>query len=302
MSRLPRGMCVIINNCNFEDVTERCDGSVHDVRPMEALFKTFLFDCIVHTDLKADEMKKLLSEAANSKEHEQAQCLVVVLISHGNQDTILGKPKLFFIQACQKNESDSGGSTTVAETADTMAKPAEEPQFGKRIPSWSDMRNTYAVIPGYDALRDIEIALWFLSAIYTVFSQYAFIVHLDDLMQQVHEEVLRKSSHCGYSHTLSVDKRKHDSEASTTVADTADAMADTAGKRVSSWSDMYIAYAVISQYDAPRDTDTAPCFLSVVFTVLSQWRQATSPDVRRSSPVESLRVDIVAGGSVYHRK
>ncbi|KAL1478815.1 hypothetical protein MTO96_052364 [Rhipicephalus appendiculatus] len=127
MSLVPRGMCIIINNCNFEDETDRRDGSEQDVRRMESLFKAFLFNCIVHTDKKAEEMRELLCEAAQCQEQEGAQCLVVILMSHGDQDTIQGvdgealhlindvyaqfnnencpalqgKPKLFFIQACR---------------------------------------------------------------------------------------------------------------------------------------------------------------------------------------------------------
>ncbi|KAL1444558.1 hypothetical protein MTO96_029763 [Rhipicephalus appendiculatus] len=232
MSLAPRGMCLIFNNCNIEDGTERFNESDHDVRCMAALFLTFFFDCYEYIDKKADEMKELLSKAATSAAYEQAQCLVVIIISHSNQDAILGvdrqplqlvndvyakfnnencpalqgKPKLFFIQAFQENKDDSGAGTTTDDTEDFMPEPAETSECGKRMATWSDMYIAHAVIPGDITLRNENIGSGFLSTVFTVFSKNAAIMHLEELMEKVQDEMFRKSSHCGKSQTLSVEK------------------------------------------------------------------------------------------------
>ncbi|KAL1486446.1 hypothetical protein MTO96_031381, partial [Rhipicephalus appendiculatus] len=125
MIHSPRGICVIINNYDFGD--SKREGSEHDVRRMRYLFEAFHFKCIEHWDLTASEMTKKLQAAASFKEHEVADCLVVVLMSHGAANVIFGvdrktvhleneifslfnnescpalqgKPKLFFVQACR---------------------------------------------------------------------------------------------------------------------------------------------------------------------------------------------------------
>ncbi|KAL1478818.1 hypothetical protein MTO96_052367, partial [Rhipicephalus appendiculatus] len=220
----PRGMCIIINNHNFEYEDEPRHGSQLDVRHMEALFKAFLFNCFVHVDKTADEMKKILSEAAQSKELEGAECLVVILMSHGNRDMIQGvddeeldlnndvyakfnndicpalrgKPKLFFIQACRGDDWDDG-TDAITQDADPRPVPVEEPPLSSPIGQtplnpWSDMYIAYASIPGYISLRNRAFGSWFLSAVYQVFSEHAGTDHLEQLMKLVHHEVLQRSS------------------------------------------------------------------------------------------------------------
>ncbi|KAL1478816.1 hypothetical protein MTO96_052365 [Rhipicephalus appendiculatus] len=223
-------MCIIINNCNFEGATERRDGSEHDVDRMQSLFKRFQFNCFVHTDKTVHEMKQLLFETAKSIEHGKVDCLVVILMSHGDQDTIQGvdgkdlnlvddvyqqfnneecpglqeKPKVFFIQACR---GKSGGGAVADDTADSREEPAEMLQRRRRMATWSDMYIAYATIPGYKALRNKQIGSWFLSAVYTVFSEHANTLHLDDLMKGVHREILQKCSDNGASQTPTVERQ-----------------------------------------------------------------------------------------------
>ncbi|KAH7955702.1 hypothetical protein HPB52_002900 [Rhipicephalus sanguineus] len=128
MVHSPRGICLIINNHDFGD--SKREGSEHDVRRMRYLFEALHFKCIVHWDLPESEMKKKVEEVAALKEHEVADCLVVILMSHGEQNMIYGvdrgklhlendiislfddencpalrgKPKVFFIQACRAME------------------------------------------------------------------------------------------------------------------------------------------------------------------------------------------------------
>ncbi|KAL1478814.1 hypothetical protein MTO96_052363, partial [Rhipicephalus appendiculatus] len=232
----PRGTCIIINNCNFDCYDEPRYGSELDVQNMEHLFNEFLFKCVVHKDKTADEMKELLSEVAQSQEQEGAECLVIILMSHGNQDTIegvdneelhliddvyakfnnkncpalQGKPKLFFIQACRGEEWDNGTNAKGHDASDTRPVPAEKPQLSssigqKPLITWSDMYIAYAAIPGYRSLRNREFGSWFLSAVYKVFSEHAATMHLDELMERVHDEVLQKSSDDGEKQTPSVE-------------------------------------------------------------------------------------------------
>lgn len=263
MTLQKRGLCIIINNRNFKDAAGQCHGSKDDVRRMYTLFKAFLFKPKVYIDETADRMKAILSEAAQSKEQERAECLVVILMSHENQDTIQdvhdaklnlmndvyapfnnekcpalkGKPKLFFIQTCRgnskqpvqegpsvspceratsvpptavvgttSNEEGSGASITKDVAADSVPEAAEESQLAERTATWSDMYIAYAVISGHSALRDENIGSWFLSAVFTVFSNQAPIEHLDRMMELVHAEILQNSAELGHGQTPTVQK------------------------------------------------------------------------------------------------
>ncbi|KAL1469786.1 hypothetical protein MTO96_040865 [Rhipicephalus appendiculatus] len=150
-------------------------------------------------------MKNILSEAAQSKEQERAECLVVILMSHGDEDVIEGVDDeevnlVNDVYAKFNNEnckSDGGTDAKGHVASDPRPVPAEEPQSTssigqKPLITWSDMYIAYAAIPGYVALRNGEIGSWFLSAVYKVFSEHAGPKHLLQLMELVHAEVLEK--------------------------------------------------------------------------------------------------------------
>lgn len=235
MIHSPRGMCIIINNHDFGGLAAQRDGSEHDVRRMKALFEAFHFNCIVRSDLSAQDMKSLLSWAAQSKQQQGADCLVVILMSHGKQDLIdgsdgeqlhlvddvyslfnnencpslQGKPKLFFIQACRGTKDDIGTGAVMYDTADAGPIPADVPQSSssrrERMATWSDMYIAYATIPGYKALKNRVIGSWFLSAVYAVFSEHASTMHLEKLMHRVQDNVMSRSSYDGGRQTPSVE-------------------------------------------------------------------------------------------------
>lgn len=194
-------------------------GAKLDGENMKDLFEALHFIVDAREDLKAEDMKKMLREAANSAMHRNAECLVVILMSHGKNgkiqgvdgeyvDLVLdvfrrfnnvscpdlqGKPKIFFIQACRGEDSDNG-TRAVRDTPDTADI------FG-RIPSWTDMYFAYATIPGYEALKNEQIGSWFLSAVYEVFSHNACDSHLEDLMRSVALKVTTRLAHDGAKQT-----------------------------------------------------------------------------------------------------
>ncbi|XP_075746818.1 caspase-14-like [Rhipicephalus microplus] len=235
MVHSPRGLCIIINNVDFGRFADPRDGSEHDVRRMKTLFEEFHFKCIVRYDLSASQIKALLSWAAQPAQQKGADCLVVILMSHGKKDMIdgidgdqvhlfddvftlfnnencpalQGKPKLFFIQACRGTKDDSGTGTATFDTADAGPIPADvsqaSPARQERLATWSDMYFAYATISGYKALKNRTIGSWFLADVFTVFSQNAGTMHLEAMMRRVQKKVLDRSAHDGSKQTCSLE-------------------------------------------------------------------------------------------------
>ncbi|XP_077551273.1 caspase-2-like [Haemaphysalis longicornis] len=128
MEKKPRGKCIIINNIAFDNRTDIREGAEHDAKAMESLFRKLHFYVTVYRDVTAEDLELLLSRAAMADEQKDADCLIVILMSHGAKGVIAskdgktiplssgvyrwfnkdfcpalgGKPKLFFIQACRK--------------------------------------------------------------------------------------------------------------------------------------------------------------------------------------------------------
>lgn len=213
MQRKPRGLCIIINNVDFLGSTSRREGSEKDSQRMKSLFTALHFDVRVHTNQSAQEMLEVLSTAANAEEQKKADCLAVILMSHGRKDLIFGvdnrgvhlhdevyklfnnkncpalkgKPKLFFIQACRRRKEND----VTDEAADFSGGDAGSLELPHE---WSDMYFAYATIPDYVAIRDTYNGSWFISAISKVFSQYAAVTDLDGLMRKVAHDVMQHST------------------------------------------------------------------------------------------------------------
>lgn len=141
MDASPCGICLIINNVDFEPASELKDrkGSNIDCDKMEKRFNALNFEVIVKRNLKKKYIRHEMSSLAK-RDHSAYDCCVVIILSHGteanhnrfpgavhgvdgpavpvqiitnylngqNCPSLQGKPKLFFIQACGGGEKDTG--------------------------------------------------------------------------------------------------------------------------------------------------------------------------------------------------
>lgn len=227
MLHSPRGKCIIIDNVDNSDIRrvskphKRYDA---DLCLMEELFSSLYFNCVSYQDLAAKEMKEVLKAVTKPDQQEGAECLVVVLKSHGDKETIYGaddkplhlysevyplfvdencpdlggKPKLFFIETwCGMRYSD----TANVERASAKVVPYPVPpasmssSANQNTPCFLDMFITYATVPSYMALKDKESGWTFFSVINSVFRKFASCMHLEDLMHLVHREMLGRAAH-----------------------------------------------------------------------------------------------------------
>ncbi|XP_041933966.1 caspase-8-like [Alosa sapidissima] len=124
MNSRPRGYCLIINNYRFSHPEYRHrDGTVKDAEDLRRVFERLQFMVEDQTDLSGHDMRMVLEKYA-TLDHSAYNALVVCVLSHGLEGkvlgvdgeevsikqlyrpfahcpTLVGKPKLFFIQACQ---------------------------------------------------------------------------------------------------------------------------------------------------------------------------------------------------------
>lgn len=126
MTHNPRGRCLIINNEHFRtnDFNDR-PGTNMDKMAINRVFSRLGFEVQTHDDLTEGEMLEVVHNLGRQS-HLQADALVVCVLSHGEMGCVFGvdgnkvllssltspftseqcrslagKPKLFFIQACQ---------------------------------------------------------------------------------------------------------------------------------------------------------------------------------------------------------
>ncbi|XP_076837671.1 caspase-7-like [Brachyhypopomus gauderio] len=182
MSSEPRGVCVIINNENFTNPENNRQGSRKDAVALEEVFRFLGFKVNMHKDLSAEKMKEHMLEY--SKQQHDGDCWVCCVLSHGNSEcvlgcdgnlcptedifspfngkncpSLLGKPKVFFIQACRGSKTQE--KLLVSDDAVTS-------DTGKEfytIPKDSDFLFAMSTVDGYKAYRSSEEGSWFIQSL-----------------------------------------------------------------------------------------------------------------------------------------
>ncbi|XP_031442806.1 caspase-3-like [Clupea harengus] len=198
------GQCVIINNKNFDSKTgmNMRNGTDADAGNMMKVFTQLGYKVKINNDLTVKDIKTLLYNVSK-EDHSKSASFVCVLLSHGDEGvlygtdapvdlkdltglfrgdrctTLVGKPKLFFIQACRGTELDSGIETdSVAEGGST-----------ERIPVEADCLYAYSTAPGYYSWRNTANGSWFIQSICDMLLRFGKELEIMQIMTRVNHKV-----------------------------------------------------------------------------------------------------------------
>ncbi|XP_067676553.1 caspase-3-like [Haliotis asinina] len=185
MDARPRGLCVIINNKTFEDANGNDYlpyrmGSDIDAQNLKRLFQSFAMDVKMYVDLSDCDIIKE-TKKISLKDHSDYDMFVCCILSHGKNGSVLGvnnsevpileitstfrnrgcpslagKPKLFFIQACQGERPQRGFVQT-----DVIL----DEEFTKVLPDGSDFLIACSTEPGYESFRHTSTGSYFVNSL-----------------------------------------------------------------------------------------------------------------------------------------
>lgn len=220
MTKPRRGSCLIINNINFPGRYPRC-GAQADVNRLKSLFQEFHFVVEVLTDLSAGDILRKLKSCLKERVRQQDEAFVCIISSHGaegcilgsdgkeidtgkitrtvtnvNCPQLLGKPKMFFIQACRGEQCDRGVLHVLQKENCVEGNDYEDMAKGYVIdktksitmPEHSDTYVAFSTVDGYRSIRNSE-GTWFLCALYEEFARWAWTDHLESLMKRVKRNI-----------------------------------------------------------------------------------------------------------------
>ncbi|NXG71460.1 CASP8 protein, partial [Baryphthengus martii] len=173
MKNNPHGYCVILNNYIFKNPDEAREGTKKDGEAVKTVFKWLQFETVEHMDLEAKQMYAKVKEYSR-KDHSNMDCFVCFIFSHGEKDklkgvdnefvnikdlvscfsgskcpSLAGKPKLFFIQACQ----GSVGHPAVTVKEDFSGHLETDATPMTSIPDLSDILVGMATVEDYESYR-----------------------------------------------------------------------------------------------------------------------------------------------------
>ncbi|XP_046572041.1 caspase-3-like [Haliotis rubra] len=178
-----KGLCLIINNRDFDRTDLPPDqrlatrhGTDTDAKRLRDLFLEIGFHVQQKDNLTDTEMLRQSHVSAYTEDHSQYSCFVCCILSHGSENnhgsvygvncrdiaissltypfqarncpSLAGKPKLFFIQACQGDKFMKGLETDVPDVV-------PRPRRVEIIPDEADFLLMMSTCPGYVALRNI---------------------------------------------------------------------------------------------------------------------------------------------------
>ncbi|XP_048043291.1 caspase-22 [Megalobrama amblycephala] len=184
MDSNPRGLCVIINNENFKDPEDKRHGSQNDVDSLKDLFKDLGFLVEIKKDQTASDIKQLMIKY---KDCHHADCFVCCVLSHGDETgvlgvdeeicpvnaitspfdgvncpSLLGKPKVFFIQACRGHKMQIKVLAADGPGASRMQKSGN---VSYSIPKDSDFLIAMSTVEGCVSLRNENSGSWFIQSL-----------------------------------------------------------------------------------------------------------------------------------------
>lgn len=183
MNNPKRGLALIFNHEFFTtNHLKSRSGTNVDCETLSNCLLKLGFEVKDYQNLVFKDLQKNL-EKVSEMDHTDHDCLIVAVLSHGEMgilyahdtpykaDTIwsyftadkcpslAGKPKMFFIQACQGDKLDPGVS--LRERTETDGHGAQT----FRIPSHADFLIAYSTIPGFYSWRNTTRGSWFMQAL-----------------------------------------------------------------------------------------------------------------------------------------
>lgn len=195
------GYCVIINNKNFDHRTgmNQRNGTDVDAGNVMNVFRKLGYNVKIYNDQTVQQILQVLTSVARDN-HSRCASFVCVLLSHGDDGvffgtdghvaikdltslfrgdrcpTLVGKPKLFFIQACRGTELDPGIET-------------DGPGDSVRIPVEADFLYAYSTAPGYYSWRNTMTGSWFIQSLCEMIAKYGKELELMHIMTRVNCKV-----------------------------------------------------------------------------------------------------------------
>ncbi|XP_070532603.1 caspase-3-like [Ptychodera flava] len=214
MTNTRRGKAFIINN-KLISRESPSHGTEVDCGNLIQVYETLGFEVVQHNDCSAGEIMTLLRQLSQ-EDHRDADCIIVAILSHGDNRMIngidgesvqicnltgyfsrdkcrslIGKPKLFFIQACEGTKFDPG----VQSNLEVDSPAAGSANAFMHMPAEADFLVCLSTIPGLHRFQDHKYGSWFIKALCEVFQQHAVSRDLEDMLMMVKKKVAHEYSH-----------------------------------------------------------------------------------------------------------
>ncbi|XP_063333300.1 caspase-6-like [Pelmatolapia mariae] len=214
MGNKRRGLALIFNQEDFFwrlDLPERRGTNV-DRDNLEKRLKDLNFEVKCHNNLKVEAVLNEIAKAAE-EDHSDADCFLLAFLSHGDDNYVychegiisiqeitsmfkgdkcrdlVGKPKIFIIQACRGKEFDVAVTVTEASTMESEEKVFMDASTIQTLPAGADFIMCYSVAQGYYSFREVENGSWYIQDLCQLLQKYGDSLEFTELLTRVNRKV-----------------------------------------------------------------------------------------------------------------
>jgi len=217
MKKKHMGIFLIFNQMEFSPTGKLANkprnGSDIDERALRKAMKSLGFEVHSYLNLKTKQIRGIIRKYAASQDHQYSNSFGLAFFSHGDkqgnlctfdgeinldelvepfirQTYLVGKPKLFFIQAC-RNEYTDGYDDGVPVRYVTHSKSSDIPE---KWPTYADILYVFATIVDYRSFRKSEEGSWLIQALAEKINQYGKTKEFHLLLTRVNKSVALKKA------------------------------------------------------------------------------------------------------------
>ncbi|XP_044888406.1 caspase-8-like isoform X2 [Mauremys mutica] len=198
MSSRPRGICLILNNHDFtkarsevpklQNIKDR-NGTDADAAALRKVFTKLHFEIAEYKDLTSEQIRHTV-HAYRNMDHRDRDCFVCCILSHGdkgivfgtdgqetsiqelttsftgmNCPSLAGKPKVFFIQACQ-GDTFQKGVHIETDSAELDSSVEADARFQLEcIPDEADFLLGMATMKDFVSYRSTTQGTWYIQSL-----------------------------------------------------------------------------------------------------------------------------------------
>ncbi|XP_043089640.1 caspase-6-like isoform X2 [Puntigrus tetrazona] len=222
MDHKKRGMALIFNHERFywQLMLPSRSGTNADRENLVRRFRDLGFDVKACDDYKREEVLSTIGEAAAAN-HVDADCFVCVFLSHGENGhiyaydgqieiqeitdlfkgnkchSLVGKPKIFILQACRGDKHDDAVTPMDVVDSQTVNEVVVDAGALSTLPAGADFLMCYSVAEGYYSHRETVNGSWYIQDLCEILRRYGSTLEFTDVLTLVNRKVsIRSVANC----------------------------------------------------------------------------------------------------------